>query len=329
MLKNNDLISIIVPIYNVEKYIEKTIQTILEQSYNNIEIILVDDGSMDKSKDICDFYAKKDKRIKVFHQKNKGVSSARNLGIDNAKGKYIVFIDGDDYITSEYINSLYSCIIKNKSDMAIQMYYNYYTKYKLVRNIKEDINKDMSGWEFIDFQILGRKDTTVYAKIYLKNIIDKFNIRFDESITNLEDTLFLFYYSSHCNKINYTSISNYYRIIRDDGVAFSNFNEKKLTALKVFDIINKELSIINNELFIKKNLINKFNTIIYFCSEIICQNYKNKKLLEILFLQAKDILIILNGNIEVKLKIKYFLLLKLPGFYKVLNYIKKFLSELI
>ncbi|HRM59218.1 MAG TPA: hypothetical protein PK232_04305, partial [Megamonas funiformis] len=120
----------------------------------------------------------------------------------------------------------------------------------------------------------------------------------------------------------YTSISNYYRIVRDDGVAFSNFNEKKLTALKVFDIINEELNIINNKLFIKKNLVNKFNTIIYFCSEIICQNYKNKKLLETLFLQANDILIILNRNIELKLKFKYWLLRYLPNVYLFLKNIK-------
>lgn len=77
--------------------------------------------------------------------------------------------------------------------MVIQMYYNYYNTYKVVRNIKEDINEDMSGWEYIDFQILGRKITTVYAKIYLKNIIDKFNIRFDETITNLECIIFVLF----------------------------------------------------------------------------------------------------------------------------------------
>ncbi|HRM59394.1 MAG TPA: glycosyltransferase family 2 protein, partial [Megamonas funiformis] len=200
----SDLVSIIIPVFNVDKYIGKTIETLLNQTYLNIEILLIDDGSTDKSGKICDIYAEKYNKIKVFHQKNKGVSSARNLGINNAKGKYIIFVDGDDYVTSEYVASLYNEIIINKADMVIQMYYNYYNTYKVVRNIKEDINEDMSGWEYIDFQILGRKDTTVYAKIYLKNIIDKFNIRFDETITNLEDTLFLFYYSSHCNKIKYT-----------------------------------------------------------------------------------------------------------------------------
>ena len=118
----SDLVSIIIPVFNVDKYIGKTIETLLNQTYLNIEILLIDDGSTDKSGKICDLYAEKYNKIKVFHQKNKGVSSARNLGINNAKGKYIIFVDGDDYVTSEYVNSLYNEIIINKADMAVQIY---------------------------------------------------------------------------------------------------------------------------------------------------------------------------------------------------------------
>lgn len=318
----SDLVSIIIPVFNVDKYIGKTIETLLNQTYLNIEILLIDDGSTDESGKICDVYAGKYNKIKVFHQKNKGVSSARNLGINNAKGKYIIFIDGDDYVTSEYVNSLYNEIIINKADMAVQMYLNYYSDNKVFKNMKEDINMNMSGIEFIDFQILGRRDTSSCVKIYSKDIIDKFNIRFDETITNLEDTLFLFYYCKCCNKIRYTSDINYFRRVRYDGVTFSSFNEKKLTALKVFDVINKELIKLNNKLFIEKNLKNKFKTIIGFCSDIIFQDYKNDKLLTSLFLEAKNILLSLNGNIEIKFKVKYLLLLYLPNLYKCIRTIK-------
>ena len=92
----SDLVSIIIPVFNVDKYIGKTIEKLLNQTYLNIEILLIDDGSTDKSGKICDLYAEKYNKIKVFHQKNKGVSSARNLGINNAKGKYIIFVDADD-----------------------------------------------------------------------------------------------------------------------------------------------------------------------------------------------------------------------------------------
>lgn len=97
----NDLISIIVPIYNVEKYLDKCIESIIEQTYNNLEIILVDDGSPDNCAEICDEYAEKDSRIVVIHKDNGGVSSARNTGLKVAKGSYIGFVDPDDYITDE------------------------------------------------------------------------------------------------------------------------------------------------------------------------------------------------------------------------------------
>lgn len=322
MKDKNDLISIIVPIFNVDKYIEKTIKSLINQTYLNIEILLINDGSTDMSGNICNEYAEKYNKIKVFHQNNKGVSSARNLGIDNARGKYIIFVDGDDYVNPKYINTLYNDIIENNVDMAVQMYFNYYNEKKIVRNIENDINKNMTGIEFVDFQILGGKDTTVYAKIYRKQILDRYNIRFNESITNLEDMLFLYYYSIYCDKINYSSISNYYRIVRGTGVAFSRFNEKKIDALKVFDIINNELLRINNKNFIKKNLLNKFNMILIFCSSIIWEKYENKQLLKSLFLQAENILVLLNGKITINLKFKYYLLKYLPKIYIFLKYIK-------
>lgn len=322
MKGENDLISIIIPIFNVDKYVEKTIKSLINQTYLNIEILLINDGSTDMSGDICNEYAEKYNKIRVFHQNNKGVSSARNLGIDNARGKYIIFVDGDDYVEPNYSSSLYDSIIEDKADMAVQMYFNYYNEKKMVRNIEENINKNMTGLEFIDFQILGGKDTTIYAKIYKKQILDKYNIRFNESITNLEDMLFLYDYSIHCNRIKYSSISAYYRIVRNDGVAFSKFNEKKLDALKVFDIINNKLLKINNKSFIEKNLLNKFNMIIILCSSIICEKYKNEKLLKSLFLEAENILVLLDGKINIKLKIKYILLRYLPNIFFSLKYIK-------
>lgn len=98
ILRRNAVISVIVPIYNVERYLEKCVNSILNQSYADLEIILVDDGSHDKCPDICDEYAKHDSRIKVIHRANGGLSDARNAGLDIAKGEYISFIDSDDYI---------------------------------------------------------------------------------------------------------------------------------------------------------------------------------------------------------------------------------------
>ena len=110
---NKEVISIVVPIYKVEKYIKKCIDSIIEQTYKNLEIILVDDGSPDGCAKICDEYAKKDKRIKAIHKENGGLSDARNVGIDISTGKYICFVDSDDYIENNYIELLYKCIVEN------------------------------------------------------------------------------------------------------------------------------------------------------------------------------------------------------------------------
>ena len=101
--KRGDLITIVIPVYKVEKYLEKSINSVINQTYQNLEIILVDDGSPDNCPQICEKYAKKDNRIKVIHKENGGLSDARNAGIDIAKGKYITFIDSDDYVTDDYV----------------------------------------------------------------------------------------------------------------------------------------------------------------------------------------------------------------------------------
>ncbi len=112
-MNTNELISVIVPVYNVEKYLRDCLDSIVNQSYKNIEIILVDDGSKDKSGEICDEYAKNDDRIRVFHKENGGAASARNLGIDNAKGDYLGFVDSDDYIAPDMYEKLLETLKKH------------------------------------------------------------------------------------------------------------------------------------------------------------------------------------------------------------------------
>ncbi|EHZ61025.1 glycosyl transferase 2 family protein [Streptococcus pneumoniae GA47210] len=114
-----DLISIVVPVYNVEKYLKKSIESILNQTYQNIEILLVDDGSTDSSGKICESFSKVDPRIRVFHKENGGLSDARNFGIEQMKGQYVAFIDSDDYISKDYVWKLYSSIKNNDSEVSI------------------------------------------------------------------------------------------------------------------------------------------------------------------------------------------------------------------
>lgn len=114
----NDTVSIIVPIYNKEKYLEKCLDSILGQTYRDLEIILVDDGSTDNSLAICQRYAEKDLRIKIYHKSNGGVSSARNLGLEKSTGKYISFVDPDDFIHSEFIEQLETMLVQSDAEIA-------------------------------------------------------------------------------------------------------------------------------------------------------------------------------------------------------------------
>src|SRR5690554_2285343 len=122
METENELISIIVPVYNVEQYIEKCMVSILSQTYRNIEIILIDDGSTDNSGNLCDTYSAIDPRVKVIHKKNGGISSARNSGLEVAMGEYIGFVDPDDWIETNMYESMYSNIKRNNSEICICNY---------------------------------------------------------------------------------------------------------------------------------------------------------------------------------------------------------------
>lgn len=115
---DNPLISVIVPIYKVEKYLDRCVESIVNQTYKNLEIILVDDGSPDNCPQMCDDWAKKDNRIKVIHKENGGLSDARNTGLKIAKGEYIAFVDSDDWIEKNYIQFLYKAILDNNADLS-------------------------------------------------------------------------------------------------------------------------------------------------------------------------------------------------------------------
>ena len=112
-------ISIIVPVYKVEKYLRHCVDSILAQTFTDFELLLIDDGSPDNSGAICDEYAEKDNRVRVFHKENGGVSSARNLGLDNARGTYIMFCDSDDYVADNWAEKLYEFMNYNEANLSI------------------------------------------------------------------------------------------------------------------------------------------------------------------------------------------------------------------
>ena len=185
-----DSISIIVPVYNVEKYLEKCIDSILNQSYQNLEIILIDDGSTDNSGSICDEYKKKDKRVQVIHQKNQGQSSARNAGLNIAKGSYIGFVDSDDYVEPDYLEQLLNNFKKYNTVPICGFIY-----HDEVNHCKPVKYSWSGGEEKVSLGDAFKLNAELYLtalwnKLFDMQIIEKFYIRFDENLSMGEDLRF-------------------------------------------------------------------------------------------------------------------------------------------
>ena len=162
-------ISIIVPVYNVEKYLEKCVKSILNQTFTDFELILVDDGTPDSSGVICDQFAEKDERIKVIHKKNGGLSDARNTGIEVAKGEYIGFVDSDDYIAEDMYELLYTNIVNEEADLSICGIYDVYENKEAQKRIRQYMI--LNKFEAIKV-ILEAKIVSVHAvnKLYKKEL---------------------------------------------------------------------------------------------------------------------------------------------------------------
>jgi glycosyltransferase EpsJ len=202
----NPIVSVIVPIYNAESTLRKCIDSILSQSFKNIELWLIEDGSIDKCSNICREYELLDSRVKAIYQDNKGVSYSRNLGIAKSSGKYIQFVDADDWINQEMIMNLVNTINDN-SDLVICGYNvinvcpGYTSQFE--RCVKNKIELDTVNFlnQFSQFYEIGLLQA-VWNKIYRKDIIMEFNLSFNKDLSLGEDMLFNINYFKSCNKIS-------------------------------------------------------------------------------------------------------------------------------
>ena len=222
------LISIIVPIYKVEDYLDECIKSIVSQSYKNLEIILVDDGSPDKCGYICDMWAKEDKRITVIHKKNGGVSDARNIGVKVSKGQYILFIDSDDVINSDMVKVLYENIILDDYDISCCMHTKFKDGEKYIFNSMENLQKVIKNdlWNsLLKDEITG----FVWDKLYKSELLKK---NYFEKYTLAEDFIFNLKVLESCNKIITSTYIGYY------------YRSRENSALNVKDI-SKKLELVN------------------------------------------------------------------------------------
>ncbi len=242
-----DKISVIVPIYKVEKYLRKCVESVINQSYSNLEIILVDDGSPDKCPVICDEYSKKDNRIIVIHKPNGGLSDARNYGIEKATGKYISFIDSDDYVSYDYIEYLYNNIKRENADISIvlpQTFFKEETNIK-VKNKPEKIRVFNSKTALITMLYQKEFDTSAWGKLYKKDLFD--NIKFPvgklyEDISTIYKTFL------KSDTIVYSNQKKYFYLKRKDSIMGQNFKEKDMDYIFQAEDMYNDVKKINDEI---------------------------------------------------------------------------------
>lgn len=240
-------ISIIVPVYNVEQYLEKCVDSILNQTFKDFELILVDDGSPDNSGAICDQYAEKDSRVRVIHKENGGLSDARNAGIEAARGKYLGFIDSDDYIADDMYELLYNNIIEENADLSICGIYDVYKEN--APKILPEFRKVCTKGEMIKM-ILEAKLVSVHAvnKLYKRDIFK--TIRYPVGIIT-EDAAIIFQVLDRCKKIIVDTNQKYFYFHRDESISSKKFSIRDLDTIEVWKIneewISKNYPLFKNE----------------------------------------------------------------------------------
>ena len=242
-------VSIIVPVYNAESYLERCIGSVLAQEYKNFELILVDDGSRDTSAAICDKYAAQDERVRVIHKENSGVSDSRNLALEQARGDYLQFLDADDWLTPEATKLFVQCAEKSGCDMVIADFYRVAGE-----NLshKGDIEKEglLTREEFANFMMENPADFyygVLWNKFYRRELVERQKLRMDPAISWCEDFIFNLEYIRHCKTIYALQVPVYYYVktkgslVNSQGASINNTIRMKLNVFEYYHQFYKEL----------------------------------------------------------------------------------------
>lgn len=237
------IISIIVPVYKVEQYLPKCIESILSQTYPNWELLLIDDGSPDNSGKICDEYAQKDERIRVFHKENGGVSSARNLGLDYAKGDYVMFVDSDDWISN---NCLQVCFDEIKKDKLDALQFGFISVTDDLENPRVKIaTLPLNGEKYIQ---TNNFNVCVGGGIYKREIIEEYKLRFPKELKLAEDQIFVLSFFKHTRSIKYMDRAMYYYLQRADSAVHTPKSEDMLKSCDELMAFGKDWKILKSHI---------------------------------------------------------------------------------
>ena len=310
-----ELISIIVPVYKVEKYINRCIDSIINQTYKNLEIILVDDGSPDNCGKICDKYAGSDSRIIVIHKENGGLSDARNVAIDIATGKYIAFIDSDDYVDKQYIEYLYNILKKNNAELSICNFKEVYDK-KIIEEVEEDFyEKNFTPEEAIETMLYQKEfDHSAWGKLYKKELFD--NIRFPKGRI-FEDFAIMYELIGNTKSICFGSKRKYFYYIRKDSIMNQKFNIKKMDLIyfskKMVSFIDNRYPNLSNAARRRDNISN-----FYILRQLLYCNprYYNEEKQVIKNIKKNSINVLKNNNAYKKDKLAIMCLFLGKNFFK-------------
>ena len=215
----NKLVSVVVPVYNVEKYIERCVESLIAQDHSLLEIILVDDGTKDNSGKIIDSLAEKDSRIRVIHKTNGGVSSARNAGLEIANGEYVVFVDGDDYVDKDYVSYFLALSVNNECDIAMNL--NNHT-YKSA-DVKQDNQRVISALTAMEYIYNGEIFVAVWNKMYKMSFLRNNGLIFDTDYWYGEGMLFNISCLKFVDKVAVGEKMVYHQVFNPDS-AMRKFN---------------------------------------------------------------------------------------------------------
>lgn len=300
-----ELISVIIPIYNVEKYLDDCISSVVNQTYRNLEIILVDDGSPDNCPQICDEWAKKDSRIRVLHKKNGGLSDARNAGIDTATGDYIAFVDSDDYIKPHMYATLISKITKEDADICACNILSCYPEYNVECGCKEYIVGDSE-------KILNMlyDDTTypvsAFNKLYRRKLWN--NIRFPEGKI-CEDAFTTYLLVDKAQKIVQIPEALYCYRIRENSIMTSEFSTKRMDEEEAwrcnFEFVRERYPKIYKNAF--DFYLQKVNVLLHTIPENQREKYRKEYQMLYRILKSNIFYVMFSSRIKLKPRIKLLL----------------------
>lgn len=307
---HKELISVIIPVYNAEEYIEKSVESVVNQTYENLEIILIDDGSTDSSGIMCDSLAKGDNRIKVIHKNNGGAADARNYGLSNSTGEYVCFVDSDDYVSLDFVEKLYDTIVNENADISVCDYLYAGNDGTTWKNSKKKYKKNYTNTEALEdmFSCKQILEVMLWNKLFKKSLFVDNKIEFpigkmyEDNFTMYK----LFYFSK---KITLIPDRLYYYVQTDTSVMRGKFNEKKLQMLQCLEETKEFLKLHNCNNLMPYYNVYSFSTKRSLINGMILDNYDINKIQNL----RKDIKseiknILFSRFIDAKMKIKMIVL---------------------